>query len=436
MAVDRPTRREVLAGAAAMGAAACVPATDGDVVDTGDSGADAFLDPTDDRDLVTVTKWPWVFVAAGALVLRFETLEDRDAPVRARVTGGAWTHASRTSPTGTELHYQRDTFDVDGTIPDLPGVHQLHEVRFEDLGAGDAVEWVVELGGGQIAHGRCTMPAGPGTAFRFGWIADTMYPQTAEQIAPLSTFDDLAFVLHGGDLQYESSPLDTWNGWSQTIRPLTSTALWHQTIGNHEFEDEYEPVEMFDRLFAGQGDAGGTPRTHAFSVGSARFVVLDSETKGFAEPDDPQMAWLDAELAASKADDDVKVIVVAFHRPLYTFSKHWQSGDSQRDALQPRLVAAEKVKLVLSGHVHGIEDFLVEGIHFVCDGGGGALLYDVDEHVDDIDDTHPGLTDKRVFAQSSYGFCIVDVAADGALTLRRYATDGFDDGPVHEIAIA
>ena len=79
--------------------------------------------------------------------------------------------------------------------------------------------------------------------------------------------------------------------------------------------------------------------------------------------------------------------------------------------------------MVICGHVHGYERFVVDGIHYVTDGGGGALTYDLDENREDVEAARPGESDLRVVAERTYG-CMEIVVADGTVLVTRTNVDG------------
>ena len=109
---------------------------------------------------------------------------------------------------------------------------------------------------------------------------------------------------------------------------------------------------------------------------------------------------------------------MCFHKPLYTLSKHWSSDTVVRDILHP-LFVEYGVRLVLSGHVHAYERFEVDGVHYVIDGGGGALLYDPSEFSASVDAARPGESALRVTADQSYGVVLLDVSSSGEIEVTR-----------------
>jgi hypothetical protein len=364
----------------------------------------------------TLSLPPWVSLAGPTSArLRFETLDDVAVDVML-TRGGATVTATPTRQTSTV------TFAIPapagGRPPDVAGLHVLHELRLDDLQPGEEVVWRVDRGGATWA-GTFRAPAAPTGSARLAWLSDTTWPATDATVAAIAAWlPDL--VVHGGDLQYVSNPADTWAGLFESLMPLTAMAPLQVTLGNHENERVGERDQLFDRLFADQGDPGGGTRYHAFSLGAARVLVLDSETFGFDDPVQPQWAWLDAELAAADANPDVRAVIVAWHRPLYTLSRHFQRNPAEELALLGHL-SGHKVTLGLHGHAHCFEHFALGGVQWVVDGSGGAVLYDPNGARAAAALLRPDVVAARQFAEQAHGATIVDIAPDGAITVQRIA---------------
>lgn len=384
---------------------------------SGDDAVDTDGDAPPPPD-ATLRKTPWVALTSPTSArLRFETREDVEVPVWITGPGGS---AEKVIPTRSsfELTYENPSF-IDGVLPDEPGLHVVHELVLDGLTPGSVIAWrIPTLAASHEGAFRC-----PSTdAVRIGWLADTMWPNTDATVAVLAT-QTCDVVLHGGDMQYRDNPSDTWSGFFVSMAPLTSSAALHVAVGNHEDEKDGELEQMFDRLFAGQGQ-DGEGRYHAVRVGPALVLMLDSETVGLQDTTQPQHAWLDAQLAAANDDDTVKAVILGWHRPMYTFAKHF-AGTTVADVILPKLVGT-KVKLVMSGHSHSFEHFETDqGVHLIVDGSAGALLYDPDEALPEVQADFPDLEALRKHVERAYGCCTIDVAADGAITVRRLrAEDG------------
>jgi Calcineurin-like phosphoesterase len=386
----------------------------------GCSSSDTKPAPAPTPEPVPLSKAPWTqTIGARAVRLRFETREEVAVPVKVTTEGGSLDLTP--ALTTRDISYVRDFIQGDPNyFPDEAGLHTLQEVVIDDLEPGVTYEYAIGAEGSVV--GRFRAPPAVGTSCRVGWLADTSWPLSADSVAVLAAAEPDLF-LHGGDLQYQSSPLDTWNGMIHAFEPLMSRALAHLVVGNHEFEDNDEIDQMYDRLYGGQGDENDTTRRYfAMSFGGVRWIGLDTETGDLAT-DAAQLSWLEQQLAAAASSGDIAQTVVAFHRPVYTLSKHFPSSTATRDLLHP-LFAQYGVRLVMMGHAHCYERFLVDGIHYVVDGGGGSLLYDPNESLEEADMLRPGESDLRVAVDESRGATILEVGPDGSLSVERFSTDG------------
>lgn len=369
-----------------------------------------------------VLKGPFVqFIDEDTAVLRFETRTDHEVPVR--VTRGGETEETIASQSPTTLEYSRPTLGKD-SIPDEKGVHILHEVVIPSLQSGERVAWAFDLSKDETLEGSFLAPVARGEAFRFGWIADTMFPFGQENITRLAAAaPDL--VIHGGDIVYDANIFDSWNSVLTAFRPVMSQSTFHLLVGNHEHESQDEYTQQYLRLFANQGQRGDATNYFGLTFGGVRFLCLDSESGEFGDAESAQRQWLQAELEAARDDSDVREIIVAFHRPPYTLSKHAPGSTTVRDALHA-LYLEFGVRLVLCGHVHAYERFIVDGVTYLVDGGGGALLYDPDEDIPVLEETRPDDITARQIASESYGISLIDFAADGSFTLQRIQADTGD----------
>lgn len=361
-----------------------------------------------------LSKAPWSHLTApGSAILRFETREPGQIPVLIDVGDGPQPVDVHTRQ--DDLTFERPTPGRDDLPPDLPGVHYLHTAELSELAPGTTLSWRV-YDDERSYDGSLTIPDPDDTA-RIAWIADTMWPNTGPVVGAL-TGHAPHLVLHGGDIEYESNPGDTWSGFFNALEPLTSIAPIHLAVGNHEFEfDGREITEMYERLFEGQGDSG-EPRYHAFTFHGVRILLLDSETVGFSDPEDPQIQWAHRELQAAEDDPEIRWSILGFHRPTFSLSKHYPSSTAPRETIHS-LAKQYSVPLVMAGHAHAFEHFVHDGVHYVVDGGAGALLYDPDERRERAVAERPQDIDDRQTASRTYGATLIDIPPSGPVKLQR-----------------
>jgi hypothetical protein len=126
------------------------------------------------------------------------------------------------------------------------------------------------------------------------------------------------------------------------------------TWGNHDVEDP-DRIEAVNRAFE------DPPRWVAFSWGAVDMVILDSTQVNSAE----QQGFLEAEMESNRPT------VVALHYPPYSCA----GRDDGREVLSTWVPAFDDdVVLVLAGHDHNYQHFLVDDTSYVVTGGGGAPL--------------------------------------------------------------
>jgi acid phosphatase type 7 len=160
------------------------------------------------------------------------------------------------------------------------------------------------------------------------------------------------------------------------LRPLLHRVPLWPVIGNHEDNG----AAYFDAVVVpGAGEAPNPELYYAVRFGDvwlAALNLLDFElTAGFGS-DLPEVAWL-REALASPAAQGAQWRLLFIHQPPYNLG--WGSCDgyhgeaSLQQVLLP-LAAEQGVSAIFSGHVHGYEHGVVDGVHlFVTGGAGGGL---------------------------------------------------------------
>lgn len=386
--------------------------------DAGDTEPADTSDASPDESPLFV-KGPWTQIV-GATAVRLLAESDDGAPLDVILTdedGNETTVPTTAESAEITFFWPRVPLSAVG-LPDRAGTFWRHEARFDDLTPGARYTWRIERDG-RVREGSFRAPPASGQAFRLAWISDTMHPQGPEVAAMLATHEpDL--VIHGGDIQYQSNPFDTWNGVFHYFAPLFSQAPTHFTIGNHELEDYDEYEEIWVRLLGDQGDAQFDDATHRFVYGGVLFLILNSERAFGVEG--AQMDWLRDQLEAAKDDPNIRTVVPVFHRPTYSFSRYRPVLD--RRELTDALFRAGDVKFVMTGHNHCYERFENEGITYIMDGGGGAGSYNPNQNIDFIEAERPTDLPLRKHFEAGQGGLIVDVNADGTMTCRRFSQQG------------
>lgn len=181
--------------------------------------------------------------------------------------------------------------------------------------------------------------------------------ELGEEMAVLHDRFPYQTVLMLGDNMYgrQDRPQDFAEKFERPYAKLLADGVtFRATLGNHD-----DPDNRAYPLFGMNGE-----RYYTYTVGGARFVVLDSN-----QLDRDQLAWFERTLAA--ATEPWKIVYL--HHPLYSNGTRHGSDIELRVELEPLLVRYG-VQVVLSGHDHNYERFKPQkGITYFVSGNGGQL---------------------------------------------------------------
>lgn len=320
-----------------------------------------------------VSKGPWSLAIDGSSAkIRWEACRTGTAPELTFTPekGGADTKA-----TSTETPFEvTQTFTAPlapDAPPDAAGTYYMHEARLDEL--APATCYTYALAADATAKGRFCTARNAGDDFTFLAIGDTnpgLGPY-AHDVLQHTLVKNPDFVIHGGDIQYYASGLETWASWFPVMQPMLSQGGIFPAIGNHESEKPGEYEEYEQRFFSGAGfdGAGGYYR---FQSGGVWFFCLDTEDS-LAEGSD-QALWFAKELEDASKQPGYRFSVVYFHRP-------WVScGDVGEDTatrlrFEP-LFTQFKVPLIFQAHMHGYERFEIGDFTYITTGGGGGRIVD------------------------------------------------------------
>jgi 3',5'-cyclic AMP phosphodiesterase CpdA len=173
---------------------------------------------------------------------------------------------------------------------------------------------------------------------------------------------------------------------------LKQGVKFYAALGNHDVRTANGDREVEYPQFNMQGQ-----HYYTHEHGSIKFFVL--ETSSIVDPESTtratQLAWLDRELAASKA----RWNIVYGHHNIYSAGVYKVDAIMRRD-ITP-ILKKHKVKLWINGHDHNYQRSKpIDGTTYLVCGGGGANLYPVKPQ------------SWTAFAQSIHSFGIVEVYQD------------------------
>ena len=172
-------------------------------------------------------------------------------------------------------------------------------------------------------------------------------------------------------------------------------------IGNHDGSGA-----LFYKYFPYLYEPGGF--YWSFDYGPAHITVIDQYVS--YSPGSTQYKWLENDLASSTK----KWKILVFHEPGWSAGGH-SNQTAVQDYIQP-LAVEHGVDIIFAGHNHYYARAVVDGIHHVTTGGGGAPLYE------------PNLTaDKIVAATAAYHFCELNIQGDNLFFSARDKNGGVID---------
>jgi len=302
---------------------------------------------------------------------------------------------------------------VTTTPPDYAGTYYTHEAALTGLAPSTCYTYRLAALA-DVKSGRfCTMRRS-GEDVRFMAIGDTnpLLGDNTKKVLAQVLPKNPDFILHGGDIQYYESGLETWAAWFPIMAPMLQQGAFFPAIGNHEDEMQ-SPGELtsYSLRFFGNAGFDGTSTYYRLSSGGVWFFSVDTELP--IDPQSEQAAWLVKGLADASTQPGYRFSIVFMHRPLLTCG---DTGDNP--TAQPYFEAVfkqYKVPLVLQAHMHGYERFEYNGITYVTSAGGGGNINDVNQNFS------LAYCNTRVASGPWYHATIFDVTAG---TLAGVAVDG------------
>jgi len=271
-----------------------------------------------------------------------------------------------------------------------------------------AVVEPVALGG--LAPETLTLPNSENSV-KFAVIGDSgrgTKPQldVAAQMVRFHERFAFPFVIMVGDNLYEgpATPDDYRTKFEEPYAPLLAEGVqFFAALGNHDDPREinYEHFNMRGRRYYRFAPPGNLLARITTPVA---FFALDSTYL-----DSAQLAWFDAELAASPADWKI----VFLHHPIYTSGRYRASAFVNRSTLES-IFLRRHVSVVFSGHEHIYQrTTLQNGIQYFISGGAGSLR---------PGDGTPAPFIARTYS-ADYHFMLVEIEGD-ALNFQAISRTG------------
>ena len=180
--------------------------------------------------------------------------------------------------------------------------------------------------------------------------------------------DEIAGLVIVGDLVYTGGSRSDWGHFDGLVAPVARNVSVLPAIGNHDYYCVFMqkclhhvvPKEFRLRF---PWFAPGQP--YAVAYGDLMLAFLDSETELEA-----QGAWLEQRMA--EWAPTYRAVLIFLHRPPFTDSTGEEPNLAVQEHIVARLDGAKPLPVVITGHVHGYEHLVVDGIHYVITAGGGG----------------------------------------------------------------
>lgn len=229
----------------------------------------------------------------------------------------------------------------------------------------------------RVIDGRGRAVAVVGDLQMTPWLPRTVMRREFNGPEQRRLIDDLALALDGigglvitGDLVFTGGSNADWRHFDTLIGPIAERVPVLPAIGNHDYHCVF--VQKCSHRKVPKEFRARFPW---FSPGQPYFVAYDNLGLAFLDSEtavEAQGRWLERTLG--QLPPGIEALVVFTHRPPYTDSA--ARGVTPDAALQrhvvPVLAAAPVTPVVVSGHAHGYEHLLVDGVHYLVTGGGGG----------------------------------------------------------------
>jgi len=357
-----------------------------------------------------VSKGPWVTHVDGTTAqVRWEACRPGTPAgvAYAPEGGGAMAQATSTETPFTTTQTYRSLSAA--ATPDYAGTWYMHLAALTGLAPGTCYRYTLDADA--TATGRFCTARKPGDEVRFLAIGDTNPGLNDSTVNVLSHVlpKNPDFTVHGGDIEYYDSLVETYALWFRLMAPLLRQGAFFPAIGNHDGDTQSgEPpvkYEQYTQRFFGGAGFDGTDAYYRFESGGVWFFALDTE-----QPIDPasvQVQWLANELANAASQPGYRFSIVYLHRPFWTCG---DTGDDPADLQQMLpMLAQYKVPLILQAHMHGYERFeTMNGgstLTLVTAAGGGGIIGDVNQN------TSRSYCSSRVASGAFFNGVLIDITA-------------------------
>jgi predicted phosphodiesterase len=252
------------------------------------------------------------------------------------------------------------------------GAHDdVYEIVIDGLTAGRRYRYEVACGG-EVEQGEFATAPEPGMPFSFVVFGDSRSNAGSHRMVVERIQREVPdFLIGTGDMVDDGSQERQWQEFFDIERDLLRENVLFPAVGNHDRQGRGRTADNFRKYFALPENSLDPERYYAFTYGSARFLVLDSNAYSFSLTD--QTAWIERELQSARLDPRIEHVFVIMHHPPFSVSLHGGQNDL-RERWTP-LFEKYQVTAVFSGHDHVYSRAEHEGVRYLVSGGAGAPVY-------------------------------------------------------------
>lgn len=246
---------------------------------------------------------------------------------------------------------------------------------------------------------------------RVGVLGDASFGDVATQaLVDLMSSQNLDFVIHTGDVVYETESLDIKNSYLQKFylpfKSLLRKGPVYTVLGNHDYDYavRWQEAPFYDYAFPpfpdpdfSYPDSRRGNQYYALAYQDIQFLMLDTHVFAGGEGREEQDAWL----AERLTDGRFRITIPVFH--VAPYSSSIVHPDDRLPVLYSWNWRFEQanVPLSLSGHFHHYERLIANGITYVVTGGGSSTLYAQGEL----------LPESQIYARRTH-FVLLEIYAD------------------------
>ncbi len=274
-----------------------------------------------------------------------------------------------------EVKYGTDTSYSSGTqtTTEYGNDHQ-HKVNLTGLTPGQKYYYQITAGNQNTKNGsfQAGAPDNDSQLTFFAYGDTRSYPSHHDVVAT-AILNDInnnnlkqTFIINSGDLVNDGDDEDSWqneffNSSFTHIIEMLANLPYLTAMGNHEGQGvlfkKYFPYPMYEN----------NSFYYSFDYGPLHVCVVDQEID--YSQGSTQYNWIVNDLSSSGKLWKIAV----FHKPGWSAGGHSNSSDVQNN-LQG-LFENYGVSLVITGHNHYYARAVVNNVHHITTGGGGAPLY-------------------------------------------------------------